>query len=384
MKIVLNAIIARINGGGATQIVHNYLCATLKDTNVDWYYIISEELADMIKGQVKFDPLHWLILPRQPQISTYFKAKKSIDTFLDSIKPDLIYSILAPSYFTFKYKEVMRCCNAWDVIDKDDEAFSFIDKKTRIKFGFKTWIVRKLMRRADYFITQTQVAKDGIIKVTSKDKNSVAVIPNVLPYFYQSKMVEYNHTTSIDILYVASPAPHKNIEIVPKVAHILKYEYGLKNFRFIITIPKNESSVSLRIRKIASTLSVIDEVVNVGSKTQEELVQLYQSSSLGFFPSVLETFSATLLEYMYFKLPVVASNKSFNTEVLGDSSIYFETTDARAAADAIFTIINDEKLRNELLLRSEQRIKNYMDYGQHYSSTINFFNQIVEQQNKIK
>ena len=87
---------------------------------------------------------------------------------------------------------------------------------------------------------------------------------------------------------------------------------------------------------------------------------------------------------MYFKLPVVASNKSFNTEVLGDSSIYFETTDARAAADAIYTIINDEKLRNELLLRSEQRIKNYMDYGQHYSSTINFFNQIVEQQNKIK
>ena len=168
MKIVLNAVIARKNGGGATQIVLNYLNASLKDSSVDWYYIISSELADIIKDEVEFDPSHWLILPRQPQVKTYLKTQRTINTFLDRIKPDIVYSILAPSYFTFKYKEVMRCCNAWDVIDRDDEAFSFIDKKTRMRFGFKTRIIRMLMKRADYFITQSKAAKEGIVKATGK------------------------------------------------------------------------------------------------------------------------------------------------------------------------------------------------------------------------
>lgn len=379
MKIVLNAIIARKNGGGATQIVLNFLNATLRDSTVEWYYIISKELADMIKENVNFDPLHWLILPRQPQVKTYLKTRKSINTFLEKVNPDIVYSILAPSYFTFKYKEVMRCCNAWDVINKDDEAFSFIDNKTRLRFKFKTWITRKLMRRADYFITQTEVAKSGILKVTGKSAESVAVIPNVLPFFYQSVIPEQKTSNIIDILYVASPAPHKNIEIIPLVAHILKYEYGLKNFRFLITIPEEDTVVATLVKRKSHDLLVADEVLNVGAKTQQELVNLYESASLGFFPSVLETFSATLLEYIYFKLPVVASNKLFNTEVLADASIYFNATDAKDAAHAIYTVLNNEGLRNKMLQRAENRIKSYLDYNKHYNSTIEFFRCIYEE-----
>lgn len=377
MKIVLNAIITRKNGGGATQIAQNYLNATLTDSTVDWYYIISDELADMIKERVELNASHWLVLPRQPQVKTYLKARKAINSFLDAIRPDIVYSILAPSYFTFKYTEVMRCCNAWDVIDKNDEAFSFIDRKTRLNFCMKTWMVRKLMRRADYYITQTQVAKEGIIKVTGKGKDNVAVVPNVLPLFYQTVKPERKPSKTTDILYVASPAPHKNIEIVPKVAQILKYEYGLKDFRFLITIPPEDAGIASSITKSARELSVEKEVVNIGGKTQKELVELYESAAIGFFPSVLETFSATLLEYMYFKLPIVSSDKPFNSEVVGDAALLFKATNAKQAAEAIFSIINIVVLKDSLKDKSEHRIKNYLDYGEHYKSTIDFFKKIT-------
>lgn len=382
MKIVLNAIITRKNGGGATQIVQNYLNATLIDSTVDWYYIISDELADIIKDRVALIPSHWLVLPRQPQVKTYFKAKRAIRSFLEDIKPDIVYSILAPSYFSFKYTEVMRCCNAWDVINRGDEAFSFIDGKTRLRFGAKTLLVRRMMRRADYFITQTQVAKEGIIKVTGKNKESVAVVPNVLPLFYQSIKPERKPTKTTDILYVASPAPHKNIEIVPKVAHILKYEYGLKDFRFLITIPPEDAGIASSITNSARELSVENEVVNIGGKTQKELVELYESAAIGFFPSVLETFSATLLEYMYFKLPIVSSDKPFNAEVVGDAALLFKATNAKQAAEAIFSILTNIVLRDTLKEKAEQRIKEYLDYGEHYDQTILFFNRIVNQQNR--
>lgn len=381
MKVVLNAVIARMNGGGATQIVFNYLNATLVNREVDWYYIISEEFVELLSDSCKIEATHWLVLPRQPQAKTYFKSRKAINNFLDSIKPDIVYSILAPSYFRIKYKEVMRCCNAWDVITRDDEAFSFIDTKTKLRFGLKTYLVRKLMRRADYFITQTQVAKEGIVRVTGKKEDCVAVIPNVLPRFYQSITPERKPTDTIDILYVASPAPHKNIEIVPKVAHLLRTEYGLENFHFLITIPPEDSGVAAQIAKNAQQLSVADVVINIGGKSQKELVDLYESATIGFFPSVLETFSATLLEYMYFKLPIVASDKPFNSEVVGDAALLFKATDAKGAAEAIFKIVSNPTLKESLQDKAEKRIKMYLNYEEHFNDTIKFFKRITEQHN---
>ena len=381
MKIVLNAIIAKRNGGGATQIVYNYLKATLSDADIEWYYIVSEEFVEFIREDVGVDSDHWLVLPRQPQVRTYFKAKKSISHFLDTIRPDLVYSILAPSYFGFKYTEVMRCCNAWDVIDSNDEAFSFIDKKTRRRFRLKTWLVRRLMKRADYFITQTQVAKDGIAKVTGKEKERIAVVPNVLPLFFQSITPRIIETEGINILYVASPSPHKNLTIIPQVAKILKEEYKVDNFKFLVTIPSKVAGVSAQILEEAKSLNVEETILNVGGKSQKDLVELYESATIGFFPSVLETFSATLLEYMYFNLPIVSSDKPFNKEVIGDAALYFEATNAKEAASAIFQIISNVSLKESLIIKTKEQIKSYLDYKQHYISTTEFFKKIVNEEN---
>lgn len=378
MKIVLNGVIVRKNGGGATQIVYNYIIATLKDTEVDWYYIISEEFLDLISDTVNINSSHWLVLPRQPQINTYLSARRAINKFLDYVKPDIVYSILAPSYFRFNYTEVMRCCNAWDVIEKNDEVFSFINRKTRLKYKVKTCLVRILMKRADYFITQTKVAKDGILRVTRKTAEDVVVIPNVLPLYFQSVNPEHQTSDTIDIIYVASPVPHKNLAIVPEVASILKNDYGLKKFRFILTIPSEDSGVAYNISKRARELLVDKEIINIGEKTQKELVDLYNTASVGFFPSVLETFSATLLEYMYFKLPIVASDRPFNTEVLKNAALYFRSTDAHKAADEIFSIVTNREIRDTLIYQSEQRIKMYLDYNEHYDKSIAFFKKIIE------
>lgn len=378
MKIVLNGVIVRKNGGGATQIVYNYIIATLKDTEVDWYYIISEEFLDLISDTVNINSSHWLVLPRQPQIKTYLSARRAINKFLDYVKPDIVYSILAPSYFRFNYAEVMRCCNAWDVIEKNDEVFSFINRKTRLKYKVKTCLVRILMKRADYFITQTKVAKDGILRVTRKTAEDVVVIPNVLPLYFQSVNPEHQTSDTIDIIYVASPVPHKNLAIVPEVASILKNDYGLKKFRFILTIPSEDSGVAYNISKRARELLVDKEIINIGGKTQKELVDLYNTASVGFFPSVLETFSATLLEYMYFKLPIVASDRPFNTEVLENAALYFRSTDAHKAADEIFSIVTNREIKDTLIFQSEQRIKMYLDYNEHYDKSIAFFKKIIE------
>lgn len=63
---------------------------------------------------------------------------------------------------------------------------------------------------------------------------------------------------------------------------------------------------------------------NYGRISQKELGAMYQRCQLCYLPTLLEVFSASTVEAMYFNLPIVATNFSFNTEVLADSSLYYE------------------------------------------------------------
>ena len=48
---------------------------------------------------------------------------------------------------------------------------------------------------------------------------------------------------------------------------------------------------------------------------------------------------------MNFRLPVVATDFDFNTEVMGDSCLYYEPMNAKAAAEQIKKYVDSEALR---------------------------------------
>ena len=67
--------------------------------------------------------------------------------------------------------------------------------------------------------------------------------------------------------------------------------------------------------------NVANMVENVGYQTQDQLKELYSRCDLFFFPSLLETFSVSLVEAMYFKMPIVATDIDFNREVTEDAAL---------------------------------------------------------------
>ena len=99
---------------------------------------------------------------------------------------------------------------------------------------------------------------------------------------------------------------------------------------------------------------------------------LYLKCDIGFFASLLETFSATLLEYMYFRLPMVATDLPFNVEVTKDAALYFQPKDVEDAAAKLNELIEKPELRKKLLLHSEERMKSFIDFEEHYNHKIDF------------
>lgn len=282
MKILINTISTKKHSGGAFQISQNFLMKTLDHTDVEWYYITSKDVDDAIgKNFELIEGEKYFVFPTQPDFKGSYKlVKKKVEELEKKIKPDVVYSITAPSYFTFKSKEVMRFTNPW-VTHPNKYSWSSLSILSRIRQWLYCINQRRLMKAAYAFVTQTETTKDGIIRITNRPTEKVCVVNNVLPGAFKnidnSPIIEDDW---INVACVGAPVPHKNIDIIPDVLVELN-NLGIKNVRFHTTIPDGdpmEEKVVDRSKKMGYS----NNVVNHGRLSQSELAQMYRRCQLCF------------------------------------------------------------------------------------------------------
>lgn len=382
MRVLLNAISGKKGAGGGFQIACNFIKTAIHDTTIEWYFVVSSDLDAQIREDVTDNiQERYFVFPTQPNIH-YISVARLLRKLENQINPDLVYSILAPSYFFFCHTEVMRSCNAWETcVESGDKVYKLCmpDLRRKIRFFVKIFVMeRPLLKRGDYFITQSQWVKEGIRKVTGVSEEKICVIPSALPPLFRDiKVANHKSIKFFNIIFVAAPFPHKNHAIIPQVAYNLIHKHQFNSFKFIVTIPKGTPEELSFLNQI-NQLDVSDYIENVGTQLQSDLISLYSRCQIGFFPSLLETFSTTLLEYMAFKLPIVASNLPFNTEVAGDSALYYSAYSAENAASTIYDLVSNSELYESLESRGQKRLLNFIDYNRHYSATIRFLTDVTK------
>lgn len=381
MKILINVVNAR-NIGGGFQVVFNFILKTQEfvRSDVDWYYAVSDRLDEFLSVSVKekVKEGHYFVFPNQPDFKhSYWRVKRQLKELEKSIAPDVVYSPLSPSYFSFKHKEVMRFANAWTT-NATSYAWKSMPFLSNVRMKLYNIIQRALLKKAHYFITQTETVRGGLLRLTGLPENRVKVVPNVLPAVLQDidpKPLEAD-VDWIDVAAVGGAMPHKNLNIIPEVLNILAKNYHLHNIRFQTTLPP-ESEVWKGIERVLQEQDMKDHVVNHGNMRLSELAELYRHCRFCFLPSVLETFSASVIEAMYFDLKTVATDLSFNREVMQDACLYFEPMNADSAADTFARIIEDKELQKELSIKMKERLRGYIDFRKYYNETVDFLVNVV-------
>lgn len=379
MKILVNTISTKKISGGAFQISQNFLLKSLEHKEIEWYYITSQDLDEVIGD--KFDNINgkrYFVFPTQPDFrGSYKRVKKEIAELETTIRPDVVYSITAPCYFTFKTKEVMRFTNPW-VTHPNKYSWSTYSFVERIKQWLYCMNQKRLMKAAYAFITQTETTRQGIIRITGKTKDKVRVVNNVLPAVFKTMdntpIVEDNW---INVACVGNPVPHKNFDILPEVLYELK-KMGIENVRFHTTIPFDHP-LNNKLEKRLVELGMMNNWKNYGRISQKELGAMYQRCQLCFLPTLLEVFSASTVEAMYFNLPIVATDFPFNTEVLADSCLYYEPKNAVGAANQFAKLIADKELQETLKGRMQIQLAKYGDYDKHFNAIKNFLVEVANQ-----
>ena len=226
---------------------------------------------------------------------------------------------------------------------------------------FKLFLFQRYKKFIDLLIVQTPVMKEIMEKEykfenTTIIPNAVSLKKNLGSSFLPAEFS--GHT----FLCLTHYYPHKNIEVLIPVANLLK-ERGIKA-RIITTISAEQGAGARDWLRRIEHENLTDVIQNVGPVKLDDVPALYRISDFLLLPTLLESFSGTYVEAMYYERPVLTSNLPFATGVCGDAALYFDPMDPDDVLRAITQVLSDDSLASDLARRGLEVVERMPNWPQ--------------------
>jgi len=282
---------------------------------------------------------------------TYFKFPREIK----KDNPDVLFMPIQSTPFFRKPKNIKL------VITVHDLAFLLFPKhftfKDRFLLNFHT---KRAVQMADKIIVPSKATKNDIIKFYRVDGNKIKVIYHGV----ETRQCLVSTTQQPYILFVGSIQPRKNIIRLIEAFEILKNLPNplLQRGNFAPPFKKRAGGIKLiiaggrgwladEIYKKAKGSKFSDDIIFMGSVSDNNLADLYKNAAIFVLPSLYEGFGLPVLEAMSYGIPCVVSDNSSLSEITGDSALLVDAYNPNDIAEKINALLNDEKLRKDLSRR---------------------------------
>lgn len=204
-------------------------------------------------------------------------------------------------------------------------------------------------------LTVSQFSKMELIKYLKINSEKVDVISlgsdhiNMLqsdPSFEQLHSLEQTKY----LLAVSSINPNKNFSAIMKALELLENNNDYKVFIAGGSDLKVFGNVGLADSK---------KINYLGYVTDEQLKSLYKYANCFIFPSFYEGFGLPPIEAMSQGCPVIVSDRASMPEVCKDAALYIDPNKPEEIANQIKAIMTEDKLRENLRIKSIQRANEY-------------------------
>lgn len=176
------------------------------------------------------------------------------------------------------------------------------------------------------------------------------------------------------ILYVGKIYARKNLARLVRAFATLKRDTALPHQLVLVG---NQTWLSDEILTAVRELGRENEILLVGEVPLADVPLFYSAASLFVYPSLCEGYGLPPLEAMACGTPVVASNATSIPEVVGDAAVLVDPYDERALAKAMFDVLNQPGLSQQLIERGFKRVR---DLSSHVMATqvIDLYREVVE------
>jgi len=219
--------------------------------------------------------------------------------------------------------------------------------------------LRRSVERADAIIAISECTKRDYVELLGADPGRIHVVyPGVDGRFgpwidgaLRDAVLARYRLRPPYLLYVGSLGPHKNVETLVRVFRRLKQARRLPH-RLVLC---GRTKWGLEVVGAAQDLIAAGNCTVVDFIPSTDVPALYHGADAFAFLSLYEGFGLPPLEAMACGIPVVVSNAGSLPEVVGDAALQVPPTDEAAIEEALYRVLTDPGLRQELRARGLRR-----------------------------
>ena len=339
-----------LKSGGALQVARNLLQVWHQSApDHEFCFVAGPSLSQL---QSDTQQVRVYVYPEHPRYGSL--GSKRFQEYMRQLerqlKPDAALTIFGPSLWRPECPHLCGFANGIYLFDQDDyilrnyPLWRIAGVKYRV---YRFALLRMLVKNADAFWVETEIAKDRLQSLPDFRNKEVFVIGNTYP----KELVAHENSRRPGVprlLFLSAYYPHKNFEILPHLIRILA-EQNIR-VQFVLSLPEAQF---LPLQQATTDSSYLD---NRGPVPTSSLQAVYDDCDFVFIPSFLETFSSSFPEAMRCGKPIVCADRPYARTLCGDAALYFDPLSAAMAAKTIIRLISDTALQEQLRTRGFSKL----------------------------
>jgi glycosyltransferase involved in cell wall biosynthesis len=339
----------------AFELLLQFSSEKFKDQNAKFIvYLKDEALPNLPKEN---DHFHYRVV-KPGKLWTQWRLP--LDLFLHRPRPDVFFSM---THYAPRLSPVPSIISVMDVSYlKFPEMFKSADlyqlrnwTAYSVKNAKKVLTISNSSR--DDIIKSYSVSKDKVITIYPGIKDIVSLEPRV---FGMNQLKSKYHISDNFLLFVGTLQPRKNIVRLIEAFSLLETgDKGLGTRDLQLVIIGRRGWQYEEILEAPAKFGVEDNVKFLENIQDDELTVFYKYALCYVLPSLYEGFGLPVLEAMQRDCPVITSNVSSLPEAGGDAALYVDPEDVNDIAEKIKKLIEDKKLREELIEKGRKQVKKF-------------------------
>jgi glycosyltransferase involved in cell wall biosynthesis len=280
-------------------------------------------------------------------------AERIREHYLASLRPDVVH--VASLFEGLSDDSVVSVPPAGGHFDTAVTLYDLIPLLNQERYlgdpNIARWYHRKLesLKRAQLLLAISGHARSEAIDVLGLDPASVVDISSAVDDIFRPRALAPDARAALlarhgirraFIMYTGGIDWRKNIEGLIEAYALLPGETR-RHYQLAVVCSIHEPD-RVRLQRLAAKCGLAsDDLVLTGFVSDDDLVSLYNSTTLFVFPSLHEGFGLPALEAMACGAAVIGSNRSSIPEVIGRADALFDPASSAAIGAAMAAVLDD-------------------------------------------
>jgi glycosyltransferase involved in cell wall biosynthesis len=367
MKLLIDGM--PLHAGGGVQVAIALL-EQLNAAELPYLAVLPEKLRVALPNSLDgtCEERRIRLLPKNSRVDL-LRAGARLRRIEQEFRPDVTFTVFGPAYFRASSPHLVGFALPNLIYPREG---NFDGWRTKIADALR----RRLFKRADHLVVETESAKRRLAELLGLSPDRISVVGNsVNPVLHDFTPTPISHDANA-VLVPSTYYPHKNLEIVPRVAQALK-ALGGPCITFQLTLAP-ESAEWRAIAGQSESLGIGEMVTTLGVLRLDALAAAYRRARLVFLPTLREVSTAVYPEAFHFRRPLVTSDLDFARELCGDAAEFVPSREAQATAEILRSLLGDQR-RTEALIEAGDRqlVTGYPTPEQKFASQMALLNRLA-------